>query len=128
RVDSTLPPIVAAEDEEVRDVCQPFLAQRPARQQRSDLRFHGRRVDDDDVALLQIAFGRGAERQGTEPPQGAVRYGIGTEFSYRAASRQLTEEGRGVTAEFHIRSVRTEAIDKRGFRIGHLESLQKRCS
>ena len=59
-VDSTLPSIVAAEDEKVRDVCKPFLAQRSICQQRSDLGFQGRRVDDDDVALLEIAFGRGA--------------------------------------------------------------------
>jgi hypothetical protein len=59
-VDSTLPSIVAAEDEKVGDVCKPFLAQRPVRQQRSDPGFQGRRVDDDDVALLEIAFGRGA--------------------------------------------------------------------
>ena len=59
-VDSTLSPIVAAEEEKVRNVCKPFLAQRSVGQQRSDLGFQGRRVDDDDVALLEIAFGRSA--------------------------------------------------------------------
>jgi hypothetical protein len=60
RVDSALPPIVAAEDEKVRNVCKPFLAQRPVGEQRADLGFQRRRVDDEDVALLEIAFGRGA--------------------------------------------------------------------
>jgi hypothetical protein len=59
RVDSTLPPIVAAEDEKVRNGCKPFLAQRPVGQEGADLGFQGRHVDDDDVALLQVALGRG---------------------------------------------------------------------
>ena len=37
RVDSTLPPVVAAEDEKARDVCKPFLAQRPVGQKPSDM-------------------------------------------------------------------------------------------
>ena len=59
-VDSTLSPVIAAEDEKVRNVCKPFLTQRSVCQERSDLGFQGRRVDDDDVALLEIAFGRSA--------------------------------------------------------------------
>jgi hypothetical protein len=59
-MDSALSPVVTAEEEKVRDVCKPFLAQRAVGEQRSDLGFQGRLVDDDDVALLEIAFGRGA--------------------------------------------------------------------
>jgi len=55
-VDSTLPSIVAAEDEKFGTFCKPFLAQRAVGEERSDLGFSGRRVDDDECRAAGDRF------------------------------------------------------------------------
>ena len=63
RVQLPLPAVVAAEHEERRGARDPVLRQRAGREQRVDARSDSPVLDDDDVALLHVALGRGGQRQ-----------------------------------------------------------------
>jgi hypothetical protein len=112
RVQHALSVIVTAKNKHVWHVCEPFLTARPFCHQVADFRPQILGVDDDDVALLKIAFGWCAQSQRAELPQNPIRYGLLLKCSRRPTPAKLNMNWRRVTMELYILGVWTEAMHK----------------
>src|SRR5262249_920291 len=84
-VPKPLTAIIAAKDQQCWHALDPRLPYRPFREWREDALFQSRIIDDDDVALLKVAFRRRAKREGTEAVQKLARQGLRIERPHDAA-------------------------------------------
>ena len=97
--------VVAAEDQQHRDLAQPCLPGRALGERRENFLFQPRIVHDDDVALLEIAFGRRAQCERTEPVQQFKRHRICRKPSDHAARRELRMQRRRIRGDLQMRVV-----------------------
>ena len=77
----------------------------PSASGRENVLFQPRIVHDDDVALLEIAFGRRAQCERTEPVQQFERHRICRKPSDHAARRELRMQRRRIRGDLQMRVV-----------------------